>query len=401
MKQYWEVLKTRGVARLIFSQLVARFPAGMLSLAILMFIEQTYGNYTAAGAVLASLCVAQAVASPVSSRLMSRFGMRPVLIVTTILSGIALLVLALAPMPLWAAAVLAALTGLTVPPVPAAVRTIYPKVVTAERLSPLYALDASLQEIIWVLGPVFVTTTALFFSPAAAIVVAGGILLLGGTWFISSPDVGRVRIPPSKQRLGGVLANPVVLVTTMIGAVMVASFAALEAAVVSTFGHERPDTGIVLGVSALGSLIGGLTFGHLLVRPWSLGVRLTIVASGTALTIVSQETWWLCIMLFVAGAGIAPVFSGSNSAVSSAVRFSDTAEAFGWLNMGQLAGAALGSAIAGIAIDSLGSIGGYLAATCLAALSMLIAYSSVRVLPDLKGRTARPRTDTIPVQTVS
>src|SRR5690606_25588108 len=74
------LLRTPGVARLITSQLVARFPGGMLSLGILLHIERIFDSYAAAGAVLAALSVGQAVAGPLPSRWMGVWRMRPVLI---------------------------------------------------------------------------------------------------------------------------------------------------------------------------------------------------------------------------------------------------------------------------------------------------------------------------------
>ena len=44
MGTYSELLKSRGVARIIAAQLTARFPAGMLSLAFLLHVEQQTGS---------------------------------------------------------------------------------------------------------------------------------------------------------------------------------------------------------------------------------------------------------------------------------------------------------------------------------------------------------------------
>ena len=77
---YWSLLKTRGVARVMGSQLVARFPSGMLSLAFLIHIERIHHSYGAAGLVLAATSVGQAVAGPLTSRWMGRWGIRKVLV---------------------------------------------------------------------------------------------------------------------------------------------------------------------------------------------------------------------------------------------------------------------------------------------------------------------------------
>ena len=98
MAGYRELLRTRGVARIIAAQLTARFPNGMTSLAILLHVEQQTGSYGAAGLVLAAASIGQAVAGPVTSRWMGYWGIRRVLTLTTAVCAAAVLVLALAPL---------------------------------------------------------------------------------------------------------------------------------------------------------------------------------------------------------------------------------------------------------------------------------------------------------------
>ena len=83
---------------MIAAQLVARFPNGMTSLAILLHVEQQTGSYGAAGIVLAAASVGQAVAGPVTSRWMGAWGMRRVLTLTLIVCVLAVLGLALLPL---------------------------------------------------------------------------------------------------------------------------------------------------------------------------------------------------------------------------------------------------------------------------------------------------------------
>ena len=75
---FGDLLRTRGVARIIAAQLVARFPSGMLSLGLLFHVERRTGSYAAAGVVLAALSIGQAISGPATGRLMGRLGIRPV-----------------------------------------------------------------------------------------------------------------------------------------------------------------------------------------------------------------------------------------------------------------------------------------------------------------------------------
>lgn len=397
MKTYAELMRTPGVARLLFAQLLARFPGGMLSLGLLIHIEGIFHSYGAAGLVLASLSVGQAAAGPLTSRWMGIWRMRPVLILTTVVCATGLLVLALAPLPIPGFMAVALLTGLSFPPIQPAVRTIYPKVVTSRQLTPLFSLDASAQEIIWVAGPVLVTFVATQISSTVGILMSLVFLVGGGIWFITSPEVGRVRIPQSKRRFGVVLARPTVLLITIVGVLLVGSFAAIEAGVVSMFGDGSPESGIVLAIFALTSLAGGLAFGHRPIGPWALARRMSVVLLGAVLALFAFEFWSISGALAIAGLMVAPALAVMFAVVSATVRFSDTAEAYGWVGTGQLLGAALGSAAAGFLIDAAGSTGGFWTAAVLAALAVIIAALFRRALPDLRGRDAGPIPDTEPV----
>ncbi|MCS0500187.1 MFS transporter [Protaetiibacter mangrovi] len=397
MNAYLDLLRTRGVARIIAAQLVARFPSGMISLGFLIHIERIFDSYGAAGLVLGATSVGQAISGPITSRWMGRWGMRPVLILTTAVCALALTTIALAPLPLWGFMVAGLVAGLSYPPVQPAVRTIYPKMVNSRQLTPLFSLDASAQEIIWIAGPVVVTLVATQVSTVAGIFLSVVFLVGGGAWFISSPELGRVRIPRSKRRFGVVLKRPAVLLSTVVGFLLVGSCAAIEAGVVATFGEGGSEAGVVLGIWAVASLVGGLAFGHIPIGPWALARRMLIVFVGSLLAVFAFEFWTISATLVIAGLGIAPALAVMFSIVSASVKFSDTAEAYGWVGTGQLIGAALGSAVAGFLIDGYGPDGGFVAAAVFAFVGLLVPTIFRRAHPDLRGRDASPLPDTEPV----
>jgi MFS family permease len=388
------------VARIIAAQLTARFPSGMLSLAYLLHIEQVHDSFGAAGLVLAATSIGQAIAGPLTSRWMGVWSMRKVLVLTMIVCAVSIAVMGFVIMPVWLYMVVGFIGGLSTPPIQPAVRTIYPKMVNSKQLTPLFSLDASAQEIIWVAGPVITTFVAVQIDTRLAISLAGVLLIGGGLWFILSPEVGRVRIPRSKRKLGVVLKKRSVLLSTIVGFLLIGACAALEASVVATFGDHGPESGIVLAIFALGSLVGGLALGHLPVGPWAMARRMFIVFAGIALALASLDFWWLAVTLFVAGIGIAPALAVMFAIVSATVKFSDTAEAYGWVGTGQLIGAAMGSALAGFLIDFNGAFGGFLAAGALALVGFLIPLLLRGWHPDLRGRelTSLPDTAPIPVQ---
>ena len=290
------------------------------------------------------------------------------------------------------------LTGLSTPPIQSAVRTIYPKLVNSSQLTPLFSLDASLQEIIWILAPVVITLVSTQIGTTQGLLLVAAFLVGGCSWFILSPEVGRVRIPRSRRAFGLVVLKPPVLLATVIGFLLIGACSAVEVGVVATFEHGSLEAGLVLAVFAVGSLVGGLSFGHIPIGPWAMARRLAIVTVGLALTMVMLNAYWLGGTLLIAGIGIAPALAVMFAITTASVKFSETAEAFGWAGTGQLIGAAAGSAIAGFLVDSTGGAqGAYLAAALFAVIGLIVSIVFVRAFPDLRHRDPSPFPDTEPV----
>jgi MFS family permease len=122
-----------------------------------------------------------------------------------------------------------------------------------------------------------------------------------------------------------------------------------------------------------------------------------VVVAGLAVTPFVGGFWALSGALVVAGFGLAPALGVLSATVSSSVKFSDTAEAYGWTNTGQLVGVALGAALAGQALDAFGAQIAFACGAGLAALGVIVAAAGIPVSPDLKGRNAGPIPDTAPI----
>ena len=394
MRDFSLLLKTPGLARIVATQLLARMPAGMFSIGLLMHSEHVYGNYASGGAVLAALSIGMAVAGPVISRQLSRWGTLPVLLTCLLLATAALTPMILIPLPLWAMTMLAAIAGATIPPVQPTVRTLYPKLVPHHLVTPLFGLDAALQEIIWVLGPVGITTMVVLLGSVTALLIVVALQLVGVVLFIFEPPVRELRIPKATGGFGRVALKPAVLLMTVTSLLLIGSLAGMEAAVVAWFGEGSTLGGFALAISSIGSLIGGLIMGHRPLGPWSLPIRLLVVAAGLGLASMASGFWTLSATLFAAGFGMAPAIAAVSSVIAASVPFADTAEAYGWITTGQLMGAALGAALAGVAIDaSGGGAGGMLVSFGIGALAAVVATLFRRAQPDLQRPQDRPHTD--------
>lgn len=398
MSRYGQLLQMPGVTPLIASQLVARAPSGMLTIAIIMRIHDLFNSYSDAGLTVAAFSLGAAIAGPVTSRWMALWGMRQVLSTTTLVFTVTLTTVAVATMPLPAYLAAGLVLGAATPPIQPAVRTIYPKIVNARQLPALFSLDASAQELIWVFGPMVAAFVAVQFSPTAAILLACVLAFGGSAWFIAQPSVGSVRIPRSARRLGTVLMRPPVFFVVVIGLTLIAASGAIEAATVATFSDEGAASGLILAVWSIGSFGGGLLSGNARITSWSLFWRLTFVFVGMSLAAIFMNAWWIGAMLLISGLGFAPTIAVLYAVVSSSVRFSDTPEAYGWLGTGQLIGLALGSAVAGFAVDTWGGQGAFIVSAAIAIIPAVLAVVARPWMPDLSGGAGPlPDTSSTPV----
>jgi len=385
VRQFADLLKLPGLALVITAQLLARFPAGMYSLGILMHVEHSQGNYTSAGLVLAAFSIGTAVAGPIVSRQLSRFGTMPVLLVTLILAVSSVVILAVVPLSLPAMMILGALGGAATPPIIPAVRSLYPQLVPQNQLTRLFSLDAALQEIIWVIGPVAITLLVTLLGSSTALLIVATIQVVGGLIFTFAPHVRRLRIPATSSGFGKVLRNSSVVLMFVTSMFLIGGFAAVEAAIVASFGEGSLNAGLVLGICSIGSLLGGLISGQRPLTRWSMALRLVVVTAGFGIAAATSGFWALSIALFIAGLGCAPALAAVSSVIAGSVDFSDTAEAYGWIGTGQLLGASVGSALAGVAIDHAGGQGGLLVSFGIVAVAAVIAALFRRAQPDLSS----------------
>lgn len=381
VRAYIDLVRLPGVVNVTASQLFARLPLGMLSLAILLHVQARTGSYAVAGAVVACTSIGEAVAMPMTSRLLGRIGMVATLVSTAVINGVCMLALAFVHVPATLLLVLGFLIGASVPPLLPAVRSLYPQMVPGEGLRALFALDTTAQELIWVIGPVAATFLASAISTALPLLFSAAVTVVGTAWFLLSARRLRPRVVRSTVAFGRVLANPAVILAMVASLALVASFMALEVGVLALFGNHNLSAGVALAVASLGSLIGGVVFGHRRLGVLGLAMSMTVVAGGTALFGL-VDGWALQLAaLFASGLGFAPALAALYVMVSREIAEHSAAEAFGWLNSGALVGGAMGTAIGGVIVDSYNPFAVIMVS---AALAMLAACTP------LVARTAGP-----------
>lgn len=355
MKVYAALARTPGVLGVFASQIFARVPIGMLSLAVLLHVQAETGSYAVAGGVVAFVSIGEAVAMPLTARLVGRAGRTTTLSIAAAVNGVALVLLALTGDAPALAMLLGAVIGASVPPLMPVVRALYPRMVSGDAVRALFALDTTAQEVCWVVGPLAATVLASTVSTVVPLVATAVITVVGTAWFLIA--VRHLESPEhqSNSRFGRVLRNRSVVLAIASSSALVASFMALEVGVVALYGGGSVLTGAAIAVSSVGSLIGGVLFGHRRLGLRGLVIALTAVAIGMALFGVIGNLALQFTVLFVSGMGFAPALATLYLMVSRDVDERSSTEAFGWLNSGALVGGALGTAIAGVAVDGGGA----------------------------------------------
>lgn len=386
MATYMQVLSRPGVLRVVSSQLFARFPFGLMSLAFVLHIQQKSGSYALAGLALGLETVGVAVSGPLLGRWMGGWGVRRTLLVSAAISATTIFVIGLAPLPVEVLAALCLVVGLSSPPIQSAVRTIYPMLVERKQMGTLYALDATLQEVIWIFGPVTATFIAAFTNTTVGIVVMGVIQITGVIWFSSNREIRSVEIPKSKRRLGGVLRSRIVISNAVIGALLIGSFSGVEIGTVAVF-TDKATAGIIVGVLSLGSLLGGFLFGHRSKTRWALSRYLMVVFVGFAMVFIAPDSAiWVSIAWFIAGLGIAPALGLLGAIIGASVKTADAPEAYGWVGSGQMVGYAGAAAIAGLSIDLIAPEAALLVAVVMGGGAVIVALMSAKFTPVISSR---------------
>jgi MFS family permease len=376
MRAYRELMRAPRVLNVTASQLFARLPLGILSLAVLLHVQGLTGSYAIAGVVVAWMSVGQAVAMPVTARIAGQVGMVPTLLVAALVNGISMLVLAFVVSTPAMLMALGLLVGASVPPLMPVVRALYPQMVPRNGVRALFALDTTAQELIWVIGPVAATFLASSVSTALPLMVSAGVTVVGTAWFLLGAGHLRPRIAEKKAVFGSVLINRAVMLAMVASLGLLASFTALEVGIVAALGREGVTAGVAIALASVGSLIGGLTFGHRRIGLAGVVAAFTLVGIGIVLFGVFDNRVLQFASLFLSGLGFAPALSALYIMVSGEIEEHVATEAFGWLNSAMFVGGAIGTALAGVATEAHGFMGAVVVAATLAlltAVSPLIA----------------------------
>ncbi len=357
---YRDVLSRPGAALFSFTAMVSRFPLSMVGLGLVLVVSDRTGSYGHAGSVAAAYVLAAAALGPTQGRLTDKLGQAPVLLVVGALyaGGIALTLIAIDGD--WATPwvhVCAALAGAATPQTGSMVRARWTHIVTDRtQLNTAFSIEAILDEVVFLVGPVVVTFLTIQVSDFSGLAVAAVAATLG-SWALAAQ---RATAPPASEHTSTTRAP---LSWSLLGRVVFASvglgvlFGSAEVIIVAfaTEEGQRGASGVVLAIWAAGSLLAGVVVGALPrardpLKRWRTSL-LALSLLFLPLIFVSGIVW-LSLGMFLAGFMISPTLIASTSLVELHVAPSRLTEALTWATTGLMVGVAPGAAIAGWVVDN-------------------------------------------------
>jgi MFS family permease len=386
MNPYRSIFRLPGALPMTSAALVGRMPMAMTGLAVTLLVVGETDRYAVAGAVAGMITLATAVGGPVGAGLADRYGQHRVLppLVIGGSTALALLTVAvLAGTPLWTWIALAALAGLASPNLGAMIRARWAHVARdPAQLGTAFALESTLDEVAFVVGPPLATALAVVIAPWSAI-AAGILMALGGGLALAVQRATEPHATPASSHAGPpVWRSSTLCLLTLVMLLMGGIFGALEVATVA-YAQEKqvvPATGVMLALFALGSGATGVVLG---LKPgrWRLSRQLllgiTVLAATSSLLPFLRDPRIYAIGMLAAGLGVSAVLIGSFQVIERALPRARLTAGLAMATAGISIGVAGAVALAGARIDAAGAAHG-MAVGSVAALSGAIVIVASR-----------------------
>jgi MFS family permease len=382
-----------GAWQFSVSALVARLPIAMIGLGIVLLISGQTGSYAMAGLLAAIFQIAAAGGALVTSRWMDRLGQHALLVWLALVHAAGLLAFVTsvqAGLPVAVQALTAALAGLTQPAIGSMVRARWAYVADGPvRLRSAFAIESIVDEMLFTVGPLLTAYLAFQVALPLPLVVAAALTVAGSVALAvqrrTEPPATRSTEPTDRPRGRSAIAQPGMLIMVAAAMGIGGVFGTYEVTVVA-FTEQSGDSGasgLILGLWALGSMVGGLVFGA---RQWRVDLpSQVVVLSGVlalALTVAPlvRTVPQLAVTTLIAGLVVAPVLIAVFSLTERLVPAEQLTEGLTWANSGLALGFSFGTAINGVVIDAEGTTVAFILPALCASMACLAALLGRGVL---------------------
>jgi MFS family permease len=395
---YRRALATPGAPRFVLAAFVGRIPISMLGIGTVVYIQQTTGSYGVGGLVVTAATLGEACCAARIGRALDRYGQARVLVVCLVghlvgLVGLLVSVGAGAPRPLWY--VFAVIMGGVFPPTGSCARARWSACLAdGDLLGAAFSLEAAVDEVIFITGPVLATVLATAVAPPAGL-IAAGVLLTVGTLALAAQRA----TDPGARPAAGAAARPRVFRDPALRALLLVllavgiSFGATDVTTVAV-GRQHgfgPFAGVLLALFALGSGTSGLYWGTRAAGDAFARRFLTacgFMAVALWLPLAAPNVPLLIPLVIITGATVAPSMVGANTVMERLVPAAARTEGFAWLQVALVTGVSAGAPLSGSVVDRFGGRAGWAVAAGAGVLVGLAALGGRRAL--LAARPAPP-----------
>jgi MFS family permease len=385
---YGDLMRVPGARAFVLAGFLGRLPMSTLTLGFILLIVDRRHSFALAGAVSATLICAGALGSPVLGAMADRIGQRPVLLacIPQAVALSVLIVLILKNAATWTLFPAAIMTGGLLPPVSSLQRARWTFLIgggtsAAERA---YALEAVLDEMVFIAGPVLIATLSAATTPVSALACSALFALLG---CLSLAAQRRTQPPLRAQaaETAGALRCRGVSILCCCTLLLAIAFGIIDTTIVGYASHTSVAaySGLLLACVAAGSATSAIWYGRV---TWKAPLHRRFLIGGAALIVSTAPlcfTPTISLMIplaFFAGSAISPALIAAFGLLERLVPAHVLTEGFTWVSTALTLGAGIGVAISGQAIDAIGVGKTFLLAPTAALLSVLVGLTGLKSL---------------------
>ena len=396
---YARLFRIPGAKAFCVSGAVARLPISMMSLGIVLALNHLYDNWTVAGTMSAVYVFALSCVTPFYARAFDRFGQRRVGRIALAVQVVSMLAFAFAalvrvPIPLLFA--LAVVMGLTQFSFGALVRTRWAYALRGVEdgealLNTAYAMEAAIDEVVFILGPILAAWLATSVHPVSQLFVPTLACGIGGAVFfslkstqppamvetvdVSGVGAGAAADRPTSGNADSLSLDPLrrqgarprsvllyggVLPLLIVFVVFNMSFTAFDVSITASIKSMGLEgfLGLQLAMFALGSCIGAIVFGSRQLKGSHWGhmvMFLCLLAVGyVGFRLAMDNLLLLGAVEILTGLFVSPLFTTGNLIVKDLVPAESLTEGLSWVTTAGTVGTSIGSSVAGITLDAAG-----------------------------------------------
>ena len=361
---YRAVFRAPGTAAFATAGFVMRVPIAIYPIGLVLILSARNGHYGFAGVLSGVYVFANGAGNPALARLSDRLGQRRILVPASIVHVAATAVLAvcvIAELPDWTLLAPTAVCGFSYLSVGSLIRARWSYVLAGRpELSTAYSLESTLDEVIFVVGPLIATLVATQVVPVAVLFVTIVLVLGGAVWLAalrgSEPPPHAVDAAPHRSAV----REPGMWLLSTFAIAMGAIFASAEVTIVAFCGQHghKGLSGAVLACFALGSAMSGFFYGS---RHWRTDLldrfrlQATVFAVLPLVFLAAVNIGVLAACAVVVGMGIAPTLITAFGLIERIVPAGSLTEGLAWFITGLSVGYGVGAALVGGIADAHGA----------------------------------------------